>query len=415
MSLSPWICCQLGAREHYAIPRALHRAGRLATLLTDAWVPPRSRLSSLSKGVLAPLRDRFHPDLSDASVQALTPSLITFELRQKLRRTTLWNDMIARNHWFQTQVIQQLRKHPLQSSDQPIFFTYSYAALELLRYAKSQGWYTVLGQIDPGIVEEQIVKVEQQRHLDLSPAWNPVPSSYWETWEKECSIADCILVNSEWSRQALQQAGVAANKLQIVPLVYSPSIKAQSFQRTYPTAFSSERPLRVLFLGRIILRKGIAAVLEAAEQLRDRPIEFWIVGPSEIVLPHSANIRWTTHFVPRSETTEYYRQADVFLFPTLSDGFGLTQLEAQAWKLPIITSKFCGEVVEHDHNGYVLQQVSGQAIADVLEQLLQDPSRLARFSTASHLSSRFELSALSNALQQFEPELILSSLVPYAP
>ena len=34
-----WLCCQLGAREHYAIPRALFRSGMLGYLVTDAWVP----------------------------------------------------------------------------------------------------------------------------------------------------------------------------------------------------------------------------------------------------------------------------------------------------------------------------------------------------------------------------------------
>ncbi len=34
-----WICCQLGAREHFAVPRALHRDGKLAQLVTDAWAP----------------------------------------------------------------------------------------------------------------------------------------------------------------------------------------------------------------------------------------------------------------------------------------------------------------------------------------------------------------------------------------
>lgn len=409
MNPSPWICCQLGAREHYAIPRALHQSGQLAKLITDAWVTPRSRIQSLPISPIRRLRDRFHPDLSDASVDAMTASLIRFELKQKLKQSTAWDDMIARNHWFQQQVLQHLRRCPPQGS-RPIFFTYSYAALDLLKYAKSKGWYTVLGQIDPGIVEEEIVKAAQQRYPNLSPDWRPVPSSYWDSWREECSIADQILVNSEWSRQALQQAGIAAHKLRVIPLVYSPPTEAKTFQRTYPTSFSTERPLRVLFLGRVILRKGIAAVLEAAERLRDRPIEFWIVGASEVVPPtDNPRIRWTS-VVPRSTTAQYYQNADVFLFPTLSDGFGLTQLEAQAWQLPIVASKYCGSVVEHDRSGYVLNQASGQEIAEVLMQFVQDPLLLERYSSASHLSPKFTLSALSNALQQLE----LSSAFDYS-
>lgn len=37
-----WRCCQLGAREHYAVPRALLRRDMLGCLLTDAWVSPSS-------------------------------------------------------------------------------------------------------------------------------------------------------------------------------------------------------------------------------------------------------------------------------------------------------------------------------------------------------------------------------------
>ena len=58
---------------------------------------------------------------------------------------------------------------------------------------------------------------------------------------------------------------------------------------------------------------------------------------------------------PRGETAaRFYREADVFLFPTLSDGFGLTQLEAQAWRLPVIASRFCGDVVQDGVNGLLL-------------------------------------------------------------
>ena len=40
-----WFCCQLGAREHYAIPRALFRFEMLDYLLTDAWARPSSFLA----------------------------------------------------------------------------------------------------------------------------------------------------------------------------------------------------------------------------------------------------------------------------------------------------------------------------------------------------------------------------------
>ena len=87
---------------------------------------------------------------------------------------------------------------------------------------------------------------------------------------------------------------------------------------------------------------------------------------------NSPNIRWIGG-VPRSRVKDYYQEADVFLFPTLSDGFGLTQLEAQAWKLPLIVSPFCGKIVQDNINGLILSEVTGNLLADKLLFCLNNP------------------------------------------
>jgi glycosyltransferase involved in cell wall biosynthesis len=89
----------------------------------------------------------------------------------------------------------------------------------------------------------------------------------------------------------------------------------------------------------------------------------------------------------------------VFLFPTLSDGFGLTQLEAQAWQLPLITSRFCGEVVQDQVNGVVLPEVTGEAIAAVLRDFLAAPQHLASLSQRSGQFHQFSIAHLSEQLQ----------------
>src|SRR6516164_7222190 len=94
-----WICCQLGAREHYAIPRALLRTGMLECLLTDAWIAPGSLLGKLC-GRRSKLRERFHPELHDARVKAFTWSSIRFEALARVRGLDLWPSVIARNRWF---------------------------------------------------------------------------------------------------------------------------------------------------------------------------------------------------------------------------------------------------------------------------------------------------------------------------
>ena len=393
-----WICCQIGAREHYTIPRALHQQGKLSHLITDAWVNPSSPLKIITQ---SGLKERFHPDLAAVQVYSFNTSLIYFEINQKLQKNFAWQKIIARNSWFQKQVIKKLTKLTTKLSDPPIIFSYSYAALEILKFAKKQGWRTILGQIDPGLWEEKIVLQESEKYPQYRGNWQPAPVEYWQKWQEECELADDIVINSEWSQKLLQKAGVSVNKLQLIPLVYTPPQTANQFIRIYPESFSQQRPLRVLFLGQVILRKGIAAVLDAVELLAGYPIEFWIVGNQYIdIPPHFQNhsqIHWIGQ-VNRSETAKYYQLADVFLFPTLSDGFGLTQLEAQAWQLPIIASENCGKVVADGVNGWLLPEVSGQEIANILKSCLDTPQQLGILAKNSEITHKFTVENLAEQL-----------------
>ncbi|AFZ59156.1 glycosyltransferase [Anabaena cylindrica FACHB-243] len=398
-----WISCQIGAREHYTIPRALQQQGQLSQLITDAWVSPQSVINFLPKNLLANLRERYHPDLEKADVLSFNSSLIQFELSQRLHKKTGWERVFARNQWFQQQAIKSLTSLANQFIKPPILFAYSYAALELFRFAKQQGWYTVLGQIDPGIQEEMIVTQEYERYPQYSGNWQPASIEYWQNWQEECNIADAIVVNSDWSRQLLEKTGVDFKKIHIIPLVYTPPAAANQFVRIYPKSFSQERPLRVLFLGQVILRKGIAAVLDAVQLLEGYPVEFWIVGSQQLDIPQNfqthSQIRWVDH-VNRSETAQYYQMADVFLFPTLSDGFGLTQLEAKAWKLPIIASRCCGDVVVDGENGWILEEVSGEKIANVINCILLNTIKLPVQYNTLNSNPKFDLSNLFTSLQK---------------
>src|SRR2546427_13171740 len=99
-----WSCCQLGAREHYAIPRALSRLWMLEDLLTDAWVRPSSFLAKVCRRG-SKLGERFHNELRDAGVKAFNSSLILFETLARARGLSGWTRIVARNRWFQRKVI----------------------------------------------------------------------------------------------------------------------------------------------------------------------------------------------------------------------------------------------------------------------------------------------------------------------
>jgi len=97
-----WVCCQIGARENYAIPRALLRRDMLGCLVTDAWIPPLSLPAKLGGRRLG---DRFHNKLRDARVAAFNSSLILFEMLSRMRGLQEWEAIIARNRWFQRKVV----------------------------------------------------------------------------------------------------------------------------------------------------------------------------------------------------------------------------------------------------------------------------------------------------------------------
>ena len=388
-TVSSWICCQIGSREHYAVARALSRHRALKLLITDAWVRPGNPLGSLSAG----LQSRFHPELGQAEVYGPAVRNVAFELRARYGLQAGWPIVMARNRWFQRVALSKLSRIAA-GEGAPILMSYSYAAGDLFAFARRRGWRTVLGQIDPGPAEEEIVSELHDATPRQGSSWTRAPKAYWSEWRRECALADRIVVNSSWSRVALLREGIPADRIRIVPLAYERPPGSPEFCRRYPSSFSSTRPLRVLFLGQVNLRKGLEPLLDAIRLLGSEPIEFTFVGPVQISIPadlqDNRQVRWQGP-APRRATTQFYKDADVFLFPTFSDGFGLTQLEAQAWKLPIITTQFCGEVVEHGRNGWILPEITPQSIAEILRECLQEPSRLQAASDRSGVDERFDL------------------------
>jgi glycosyltransferase involved in cell wall biosynthesis len=196
----------------------------------------------------------------------------------------------------------------------------------------------------------------------------------------------------------------------MIPLAHEiPEVRGQGSEvgcaRKYPVRFTHERPLRVLFLGLINLRKGVARLLEAARILHDEPVEFWMVGAVEIAnantVAEAGRVQWFGP-VTRNQAAGFYRNADIFILPTLSDGFAITQLEAQAHGLPVIASKFCGQVVENGANGIILDEPSAACIARAVRDCIASPDRLVRLASASGVRDKFTIKALANQLRRLD-------------
>ena len=92
----------------------------------------------------------------------------------------------------------------------------------------------------------------------------------------------------------------------------------------------------------------------------------------------------------------------MLIFPSLSDGFGMAQVEARGWRLPIVASRSCGRVVDDGVNGVLLGEVTPQALAAAIGRLLASPQLLAEFSRNAVSAPSGGLDALGESLLSLE-------------
>ncbi len=175
----------------------------------------------------------------------------------------------------------------------------------------------------------------------------------------------------------MKSAGAPPDKVNVVPVAFSPS-----GQCLRPKAWHPREKLRILWLGTLCLRKGLPYAIEAARRLRNQHVEFTFAGPAEIDVKR-AGFPANAHYlgpVPRGELHGLWRQHHLFLFPTLSDGFGVVQLEAVANGLPVIATPCCGEVVENGRSGLIVEPRDPGAIVHAIERVLDREFDLCRAS-----------------------------------
>lgn len=277
-----------------------------------------------------------------------------------------------------------------------VFFGFSYASLEVLQAEKSRGIFTILEQFDLAERHHQLVRQETEKWPDYALPTSPVPSAYFDRVRQEWDIADVIIVNSDWTRDALLQEGVPHHKIELNPLGYTP-----------PSVAAAERPdpafcLRVLWVGNVGIGKGIPYLVEAARALEREPVEFTVAGPlairPEAVGAAPSNIRWLGQ-VPRADVATLYQSHHVFVLPTISDGFAITQLEALAHGLPVIITPNCARVVEDGETGFVIPPFSSEALVQAILRFVENPALLNQISPRCvEIAGRYSVEAYAARL-----------------
>jgi glycosyltransferase involved in cell wall biosynthesis len=200
-----------------------------------------------------------------------------------------------------------------------------------------------------------------------------------------------VLPWSHWVRESLiREYNVGPDRICVIP----PGLNLSHWR---PRHERVDGPVRILFVGGDFVRKGGPTLLRAVQQLAI-PVEVHIVTRSAIQLP--ADIYVHRDLVPNSpRLIELYRQADVFVFPTQAEAFGIAALEAIACGVPVITTPVGGltDIVQDGVNGFFIPPNDPEALAARLHLLIDQPETRWRMAQAARLHAERHFDAIKNA------------------
>jgi glycosyltransferase involved in cell wall biosynthesis len=228
---------------------------------------------------------------------------------------------------------------------------------------------------------EDIKNREESRFPELRSSQHRYFAQRFATrYERRCTeigLADVIVVNSEMTRRSHIRAGANPGKIVAVPLGAPPVIESIA----KPVA-DIDRPLSVVWAGNITIGKGAHYFLDSWRALNPgRGAYAQVYGriglPERVLRPLPQGIDLMGS-VPQVQLFAAFEKADVLVFPTLGDGFGMVVTEAFSRGLPVITTDKAGasQLVEHGRNGMIIPAADATALAEALRRCLDNRKAL---------------------------------------
>jgi len=149
---------------------------------------------------------------------------------------------------------------------------------------------------------------------------------------------------------------------------------------------STSEPLKILFVGNLIRRKGLHVLIEALHRLSHYDFQLVVAGRLDMEPTYVKKILKlidTYHLQERvtiagavegDNLSQLYQGHDLFVLPSAYEGYGIVYVEAQQFSLPVIgtSAGAAPEIIQHGQNGYLIQPGDSVALAEILEQLLLD-------------------------------------------
>lgn len=381
-----------GARDGYHVAAALEEAGLLEALVTDLYWPA-DRLWARNFERMAPaslssaLRARFSEHLPSSRVRWANPSgpvsfaldktpAVSFETRRKAQR---WNDA----------ALGELAGN-LAAKTGSNLLSYSYYGYHAF---KSFGKPGILFQVHPHPVSvRRLLSEELAMHSEcagsLEKEWElSLPSDDFARLTEETRMASQFICASSFTKQTLVENGADPRCISVVPY----GVDAARFAPpvTASPATRKDGKLQLLFVGTINQRKGIKYLLEALRLLRSSHVQLVVCGRAVDNLQlfsgqSQVHVRPSVSF---AELQRAYQESDLFVFPSIVEGFAQVLLEALSSGLPILSTSHTAapDLIDEGIQGYVVPPRRPDLLAERIDWLASHPQQLAEMKAAARL------------------------------
>jgi starch synthase len=278
--------------------------------------------------------------------------------------------------------------------DDAVLFAIAGNASRSAQRANQLGITTLL---DCAIGHHRHVDEMIRKEFQLHPEWastmprNLFPPEVLEAQDRELQAADRLLVLSSYAKNTFLERGIPEEKMVTTPLGVDLSL-------FHPRWRPDDGIFRVIFVGQLTQRKGLSYLVEGFRKAAIPGSELLLVGQQIGTQQPWGETPGVRHAppVPRAELPNLYRLGDVYVLPSLAEGFPLTALEAMASGLPVIVSThtFAEDVVTEGDDGFIIPVRDPDAIAERLRALADDPELRARMGAAGrHTAERFDWSS----------------------
>lgn len=381
-----FIVIQIGARMHYAVPAILAKNKFLTFFYTDIH---SNHFIFRFINFLIPEKLQFK------SLKNLLARKLPFELNKKLVKDQMFSSLIFfKDIKKRTKILFDRVINENFSGATAIYTNFINDDIELIKKAKEKG-------IE--IVHEVIITPTSG--LTMLEEYNMYPNieSTNENDEEvrkgmqldliKWKLSDKIIVASKLVFETLIELGVDSKKIFLVP--YGVNYEWFDYK-------PNPKKGRILFAGLVGLRKGVHYLAQASRILNSWGYDYEIVVAGKKLVDTNIDLfkgpKYLGH-IPRSKIIKEYLSADVFILPTIAEGFGLVHLEAMACGLPIITTNNCGAVIENNKEGLIIPIRDPIAIANSIIKIVENRSLRNKMSKAAKVkASKYTWSEYSEKL-----------------